>query len=64
MPNEKRYFSPQELSVYTGLSVYTIYLWVRKRKLPFIKKSRLVKFDKYKIDSWLKKDEVKTIDDY
>ncbi len=61
---EKRYLSPQELSVYTGLSVFTIYLWIRQRKIPFIKKSRLVKFDKEKIDNWFKKDEVKSIDSY
>lgn len=61
---EKRYLSPQELSAYTGLSVFTIYLWIRQRKIPFIKKSRLVKFDKEKIDAWFRKDEIKSINDY
>jgi len=61
---EKRYLSPQELSDYTGFSVFTIYLWVRQRKIPFIKKSRLVKFDKNKIDSWFQKDEIKSVNDY
>lgn len=61
---EKRYLSPQELSAYTGLSVFTIYLWIRQRKIPFIKKSRLVRFDKEKIDTWFRKDEIKSIYNY
>ena len=61
---DRKYLSPQELSDYTGLSVFTIYSWVRQRKIPFIKKSRLIKFDKNKIDTWFQKDEIKTINDY
>ena len=61
---EKRYLSPQELSDYSGLSVFTIYLWIRQRKIPFIKKSRLVKFDRNKIDNWFSKDEIKSIESY
>ena len=61
---EKRYLSPKELSEYTGFSVYTIYLWIRQRKIPFIKKSRLKKFDKEEIDKWLKKDEVRSVSSY
>lgn len=61
---EKRYLTPQELSTYTGLSVFTIYLWIRQRKIPFIKISRLVRFDKEKIDKWLKKDEVRSVCSY
>ena len=61
---EKRYLSPQELSDYTGLSIFTIYLWIRQRKIPFIKKSRLIKFDKNKIDIWFQKDEIKSVNEY
>jgi len=61
---DKRYLSPKELSEYTGLSVYTIYLWIRQRKIPFIKKSRLKKFDKEEIDKWFKRDEIKSVDSY
>lgn len=61
---DKRYLSPHELSDYTGLSVFTIYLWIRQRKIPFIKKSRLIKFDKNKIDNWFQKDEIKSTSDY
>ena len=61
---DRRYLSPRELSDYTGLSVYTIYLWVRQRKIPFVKKSRLIKFDIHKIDNWFQKDEIKSIHDY
>jgi len=61
---ERRYLSPKELSEYTGFSVFTIYLWIRQRKIPFIKKSRLKKFDKEEIDKWLKRDEIKSISSY
>ncbi len=61
---DRRYLSPQELSDYTGLDVSTIYLWVRQRKMPFIKISRLVKFDIRKIDNWLQKNEIKSVDNY
>ncbi len=61
---DKRYLSPKELSEYTGFSVYTIYLWIRQRKIPFIKKSRLNKFDKVEIDKWLKEDEVTSVRSY
>ncbi len=61
---DKRYLSPKELSEYTGFSVYTIYLWIRQRKIPFIKKSRLNKFDKVEIDKWLKEDEVRSVRSY
>ncbi len=61
---ERRYLSPRELAEYCGLSRETIYLWVRERKIPFIKKSRLIKFDKLAIDAWLKKDEIKSASGY
>ena len=61
---EKRYLSPKELSEYTGFSVYTIYLWIRERKISFIKKSRRILFDKEEIDKWLHRDKIKSADDY
>ena len=61
---DRRYLSPRELSDYTGFSVFTIYLWVRQRKIPFVKKSRLIKFDIHQIDTWFKKDEIKSVHDY
>lgn len=61
---EKRFLSVRELSEYAGLSKETVYLWVRQRKIPFIKKSRLLKFDKEHINRWFKKDETKSIDEF
>ena len=61
---ERRYLSPRELAEYTGLSRDTIYLWVRQREIPFIKKSRLVKFDKEEIDKWFKRDKIKCASDF
>ena len=64
MPIERRYLSPRELSEYTGFSRETVYLWVRQRNIPFIKKSRLLKFDKEEIDKWLRKDRVGSLSAY
>jgi len=61
---DRKYLSPHELSDYTGLDVSTIYLWVKQRKIPFIKISRLVKFDIRKIDNWLQQKEIKSVNDY
>ncbi len=50
----KRYLSPKELSEYLGISLQTIYEWTSQRKIPFVKLSRLVKFDVAEIDAWMK----------
>ena len=51
---KKQFLSPQELSAYTGLSLNTIYSWVNQRRIPYIKISRLVKFNISEIDEWMK----------
>ena len=61
---EKRYLSPRELSEYTGIARGTIYNWICSRDIPFIKKSRLVKFDKEEIDRWLKRDRVQCVKEF
>jgi excisionase family DNA binding protein len=50
----KRYLSPKELSEYLGISIQTIYEWTSQRRIPFVKLSRLVKFDITAIDDWMK----------
>jgi len=49
----KQFLSPQELSAYLGLSINTIYTWVNQRRIPYIKVSRLVKFNISEIDKWM-----------
>lgn len=48
-----------EVSVYTGLTVGTLYVWVSQRKIPFVKVGRLTKFDIRDIDSWIDRNKVK-----
>ena len=52
-------FNSLEISQYLGLSESTIRSWVKFGKIPISKLGRCVRFDKYKIDLWLKKKEVK-----
>ena len=44
-----------QLSEYVNLPKNTLYSWIFQRKIPFLKISRLVKFDRKEIDEWLKK---------
>ncbi len=50
----------REAADYLGLSTNTLYQWCSKRRLPHIKVGRLVKFDLQELDSWIKKNRVKT----
>ncbi len=56
---EKRFISPIELAEYTGLKPDTIYSWIWKRKIPYCKMGRLVKFDLREIDKWIEEKRVK-----
>lgn len=53
-PIERRLLNIQEVSVYTGLSVHTIYTMVSQRRIPFVKVGRLTKFDMGLLDAWIK----------
>lgn len=52
-----------ELAEYLGITTGTLYGWVCKRRLPYLKVGRLVKFDLHEIEVWLKERRVKTIED-
>ena len=61
---EKRYMKVAELAEYLGLSIRTIYDLVGKRRIPFIPLSRkALRFDRQKIDRWMEKKEVKTLNE-
>ena len=51
---ERRYLGIKELSDYIGVTEGTLYSWVCYRKIPYLKVGRLTKFDKQKIDEWVK----------
>lgn len=55
----KRLLTLDELVQYTGLDKGTLYNWTSQKKIPYVKISRLLRFDIRKIDEWI---ESKTID--
>ena len=54
----RRLLDINEVATYTGLSPHTLYTMVSQRRIPFVKIGRLVKFDKTKIDDWIKQNSV------
>jgi len=56
---ERQYLTIKEVSVLTGLAVGTLYNMVSKRQIPHRKLGRLVKFERYELDKWLKNRSVK-----
>jgi excisionase family DNA binding protein len=44
---------PAELSVHLAVPKATIYSWVRRRDIPFVKLAGVVRFDPEEINSWL-----------
>jgi excisionase family DNA binding protein len=53
LPILPRLLSIQDVAVYTGLSVHTLYTMVSQRRIPFVKMGRLTKFDRSEIDKWI-----------
>lgn len=51
---ERRYLGPEELSTYLGMSVRTIYFWIVRRKIPYFKLGKRLRFDILEIEEWLK----------
>ena len=58
---ERRYLSIKECAEYTGISENTLYHWSREGKIPVFKVSNLLRFDKVKIDDWIREFERKSI---
>ncbi|MBU4311796.1 MAG: helix-turn-helix domain-containing protein [Candidatus Omnitrophica bacterium] len=52
--NDKKYLSPSELAQYLSISIQTVYLWTSTKQIPFLKLSRLIRFDKDEIDLWMR----------
>lgn len=50
----RRLLDIREVASYTGLSTHSLYTMVSQRRIPFVKIGRLVKFDKGKVDEWIK----------
>mgnify|MGYP001434276229 CR=1 FL=1 len=52
-PVAPRLLDIQQVAIYTGLSVHTLYTMVSQRRIPFVKIGRLTKFDLHEIDKWI-----------
>ena len=51
---DKKYLDINELSEYLGIPKHTIYNWTSMKRIPYVKIGRTLRFDKSRIDSWLK----------
>ena len=66
-----RYFTPKEAAAYLGLSVWSLYRLVGRRKIPFIplRPSRTgsnagrisIRFDVVELDRWMHKQAVRAV---
>jgi excisionase family DNA binding protein len=59
---EKKYLTVRELSEYLGIPKHTIYSWTSMKRIPYVKIGRLLRFDKNKIDSWLKERSIEPLE--
>lgn len=50
----------KQLSEKIGFAVPTIYKWVDKRTIPYLKVNGNIRFDEQKIENWLRLKEVRT----
>ncbi len=51
----EKLWTVEDLAGYLKVSVKTIYDWVHKRSIPFIKVKRLLRFRPSEIEKWLSK---------
>lgn len=49
----------RELSKRLSVSKFTIYSWVSRGRIPYVKTGRLVRFDPDEIDTWINEHRVK-----
>ena len=56
----RKLLSIQETADCLGIRITTLYTWVCKRKIPFIKVGKLVKFEDRDLSRWVAKRRVST----
>ena len=59
MNTPKRLLTVDETAAYLGIAKLTVYDWVSKRKIGYVKIGRLVKFDQQTLDKWIDQHTVK-----
>ena len=55
----RRLVTVEDIAIYTGLSIHTVYTMVSQRRIPYVKVGRLTKFDVRAIDRWIARHSVK-----
>ncbi len=61
--HSKRWLSPEELELQYGLKENTVSKYRMQKKIPFVKLStKIIKYDRIKIDKWLENNEVVGLD--
>jgi excisionase family DNA binding protein len=61
---DRRLLTIQEVAIYTGLAVPSLYTMVSQRRIPFVKMGRLTKFDLRTLDAWIEKNSVRALNHY
>jgi excisionase family DNA binding protein len=56
-----RLLTPDEAAAYLGISKLTMYEWISKRKIEYVKVGRLVKFRERTLEQWIEKHTVKPL---
>ena len=56
---EKRLLTVKETAKMLNVSTHTIYYWTYTRKIPYVKASRLIRFDVKDIDKWIERNKIK-----
>ena len=59
-----RWLTVDQAAMYTGYAKGTLYHMVSERRIPFVKKRRSLRFDRQRLDDWMEKDIVRSVDDY
>lgn len=59
--SKKRFLDVNEASEYLGLAESTLYTMVSERRIPFTKMGRRTKFDRDKLDRWIRDNSVEPL---
>jgi len=55
---KKKLLTPQETAKYLSSTKGTIYFWVNKNKIPYVKVNGTLRFDIDDLNAWIKKNKV------
>ena len=58
---ETRTWSTEEAADYLGCTEGTLRVWVSKKRVPYVKVGRLVRFRKADLDAWLDRNAVNPV---